>query len=342
MGTCLNWSQAEDLFKAGLRPPQNQRLLFTCSVALSCREPGTAPRMGSTRQETPGEATEGILLRATEPWVPAGWRGSPDGAVHRELQVPWASEPLAMEQRGGEDRGTEVLSPSGTLCPQLPSAPLKLPLGLGKKESQRQPVCQGPRLGGEGTATKSWRSTGMLATGDPRMVQVPHPQGPASSDGRLDVPCPDGSCLSLKSWKPAEPTLPLVLPIGRPSLESCDQVAQRLACRGCTRGSLPQFQAPGLSSHRRLRALGSPWQGRPRLRERVDHPPSPGTHRPLGREELLVTQQAQLGAEHSLEERLGGEEVGRIEPRSLTRGPMALGVWPLLHWLLAQTWPLPQ
>lgn len=221
MGTCLNWSQAEDLLKAGLRPPQNQRLLFTCSVPLSCQERGTAPRLGSTRQETPGEATEGILLRATEPWVPAGWWGSPDGAVHRELQVPWASEPLAMEQRGGSGQGERGPLPIWNLCLQLPSAPLKLPMGLGKKESQRQPVCQGPRLGGEGTATKSWRSTGVLAAGDPRMVQVPHPQGPASSDGRLDLFCPDSSCLSLKSWEPAEPTLPLVLPIGQPS-----QVAQ--------------------------------------------------------------------------------------------------------------------
>ena len=62
-----------------------------------------SPQSGGTKQETPGEATEGNLLRATEPSVPAGWWGSPDGAVHRQrAAIHWASEPLAVEQRGAD------------------------------------------------------------------------------------------------------------------------------------------------------------------------------------------------------------------------------------------------
>lgn len=83
--------------------------------------------------------------------------------------------------------------------------------------------------------TKSWRSTGVLAVEDPSAVQVPHPQGPVTSDGPLDVSCPDRSCLSLKFWEPAEPTFPLVLPIGQLSRESCDEVAQSLVVSGSAR-----------------------------------------------------------------------------------------------------------
>lgn len=73
-----------------------------------------------------------------------------------------------------------------------------------------------------------------------------------------------------------------------PSGKACDQAAQspwlqdqpvpRLACRGCTQNCLPWIPTPDLSSlpHRRLRALQSPPQGRPLLREIVDHLPSPG------------------------------------------------------------------
>lgn len=160
---------AENLLKAGLRPPQNRRLLFTCSVPWGCWEPGAAPRVGGTRQKTPGEATEGILLRATEPWVPARWRGSPDGAVHRELRS-W--DPLLWSR--GEQTGRQLPSPHPEPCVlSFPLLPSSFPMCVGKKECQRHPVSQGPRPGGEGPTTKSWRSTVVLAAGDPRVVQAP-------------------------------------------------------------------------------------------------------------------------------------------------------------------------
>lgn len=126
-----------------------------------------------------------------------------------------------------------------------------------------------------------------MAAEDPRVVQVPHTQGYASPHGPLEVPCPDLSCWSLKSWEPAEPSLPLLPPAGWPFRESLrpgcpEPLAAGPACpqTGMQRlhselSPLDPNSRPELP-HRRLRALQSPPQGRPLLRERVDHLPSPG------------------------------------------------------------------
>lgn len=66
---------------------------------------------------------------------PSWWQRSPDGAVPRQgAHGPWASGPLAMEQRK-VDWWTAALSPSGTLCPQQPSAPSSFPMCLGGKKA---------------------------------------------------------------------------------------------------------------------------------------------------------------------------------------------------------------
>lgn len=104
------------MLKAGLRPLQNERLLFTCSVPLGCREPGT---------EAPGEATKGILLRATESWAPAGGREAltvlyPD----RELTARGPQDPLQWSR--GKWTGGQLPSPHLEPCvlsnPLLPQA----------------------------------------------------------------------------------------------------------------------------------------------------------------------------------------------------------------------------
>lgn len=99
--------------------------------------------------------------------------------------------------------------------------------------------------------------------------------------------------------------------------------------------SPPSFHtwSPGLSSWRGLRALQSPPKGdRDSEKGGITASPltsSPRTHFPLGREEPPVIQQAQLRADHSLEDclvRVGrGGTRGRMEPSSL--GLVARGVW---------------
>lgn len=60
------------MLKAGLRPLQNQRLLFTHSVLLGCRGPGTAPRLGVPGRKPQGNPPRGISSEPQSPGSPLG------------------------------------------------------------------------------------------------------------------------------------------------------------------------------------------------------------------------------------------------------------------------------
>lgn len=60
------------MLKAGLRPLQNQRLLFTRSVLLGCWGPGTAPRVGVPGRKPQGKPPRGISSELQSPGSPLG------------------------------------------------------------------------------------------------------------------------------------------------------------------------------------------------------------------------------------------------------------------------------
>lgn len=103
---------------------------------------------------------------------------------------------------------------SATLCS------LKLPHVLGGKKAPEAASVSKALPWRRRNSNLMLEVHGVLAAEDPRVVQVPHARGYVSPDGPLEVPCPDRSCRSLKSWEPAEPSLPLLPPAGWPFRES--------------------------------------------------------------------------------------------------------------------------
>lgn len=101
--------------------------------------------------------------------------------IDREPQLLSTSEPLTVKLKGGVWGGVVDSCPLRTraLCPQLPSAPLKLSHALGE---ERVPEAVYVPTAHPGGMTKNWESTEALAAGDPRAVQVPSLPRPLVSD----------------------------------------------------------------------------------------------------------------------------------------------------------------
>lgn len=116
---------------------------------LGCQELGEGPGVEGTRQEVP-VSHQGDSAQSHRPPGPSWMAERPQRCcIQTEPQLHSALESLTVELRGG--RGRQVPSPHLGPC-ALPLALLKLPHTLGKKESQRQLVSQGPCPGGgEGT-----------------------------------------------------------------------------------------------------------------------------------------------------------------------------------------------
>lgn len=128
-------------------PPQNQRLLLARSDPLGCQEPENAQNGGhqakNRRASHRGDP---------ESQAPAGWQRS----------LVESSGAPCMQQRGA-DGWAAALSPSRTLCPQPPSAPLKLPHVLGEESVSGAPPWRRRR-----NSDQQLEIHRGLAAGDPR------------------------------------------------------------------------------------------------------------------------------------------------------------------------------
>lgn len=131
---------------------------------------GQPPELGVLGRKPQGKPPRGFRSEPQNPGSQLGGGGAPMVLyTDRELRS-W--DPLLWSR--GEQTGRQLPSPHPEPCVlSFPLLPSSFPMCLGKKECQRHPVSQGPCPGGKGPATKSWRSTVVLAAGDPRVVQAP-------------------------------------------------------------------------------------------------------------------------------------------------------------------------